>query len=187
MLNHSRLAHCGLKVLAALALGATLAAQAPPDGPGAGPCPPPMAGRGLPGPRPSGPPWLRLLSLTPAQEQAVKAIEDRHRAAAAGRRQAVGARAAELRDALEDPAAGEAQLRTLHAAESEARFQAALEERAAILEIHAVLTREQQAKAQRLRQKLQKEREAHREVMEEAGEGMEPGPGPGLGPGAPCR
>ena len=183
MLNPSRLAHNGLQVLAALALGTALAAQAPPDAPGARPGPPPMAGQGMARP-PLGPPWLRLLGLTPAQEQAVKAIEERHRAALGSRSRTAAAKAAELRDALEDPAAGEAQLRALHAGASDAQYQAALEERAAFLEIHAVLTRDQQAKGQRLRQKLQKEREAHREVMEESGEAMDPGPGRGP---APCH
>lgn len=170
----------GLNLMAALIVSATLAAQAPPAGPGRAGGPPPIGEPGQPRPAGHGPQWLRLLNLTPAQEQAVKAIEDQHQAARAARRQAVMAKGAALRDALEDPAASEAQLKALHAAESDARLQALQEERAAFLETWAVLGKDQQARAQRLRQKFQKEREARRDLQEEIGE-----PGPG-GPGGPC-
>ena len=63
----------------------------------------------------------------------------------------------------------------------DARFQALQEERAAFLETWAVLGKDQQARAQRLRQKFQKEREARRDLQEEIGE---PGPGGSISPGA---
>jgi Spy/CpxP family protein refolding chaperone len=118
-----------------------------------------------------------FLNLTAAQEKSVKAIRERHMTVQVGRHRALDAKEAALREGLEDPGLSDAQLRALLAAESEAKLQAVLEERAVFLETYAVLSPEQQAMALRLRQKLQKEREAHREVMDEL-RGPE-----GLGPG----
>jgi Spy/CpxP family protein refolding chaperone len=136
-----------------------------------------MAQPGRPGPGPLG--LLRFLDLTEAQDKAVKAVLDRHRPIQAGRMRALADRESALRQGLEDPALSEAQIRGLQAAESEARLQAVLEERAAFLEIRAILSGEQQAKALRLRQKLEKEREARLDLMAETGgPGPEPGPMP---------
>jgi Spy/CpxP family protein refolding chaperone len=180
-----------MKLMAAFALCAALGAQALPEGPGgkAG-MPPAPGGRVHPGPMAPAP-WLHMLNLTEAQDKQVQAIQEQHRPAREARRKAAMARAAALRDALEDPGASEAQIRALHAAESEARLQERLEERALLLEVNGVLTREQQAKAQRLRQIMQKEREARRELREEAGGPMggpgmpPPMPGCGMGHGSP--
>ena len=76
---------------------------------------------------------------------------------------------AALMAGLEDPVLSEAQLRALQAAESEARLQVVLEQRAAFLEIHAVLSPDQQAKALRLGLKQRKEREARLELEAERG------------------
>ena len=180
------------RFLAVFLAGTVVAAQAPPGGPGdLGPgCvrpglgfPPTMAEPGAPGPAgrgpwwgPQGPPIPRFLNLTAAQEKSVKAILERHMAVQVGRHWALGAKEAALREGLEDPGLSDAQLRALLAAESEAKLQAVLEERAVFLETYAVLSPEQQAMALRLRQKLQKEREAHREVVEELCGPEGPGP-----------
>jgi len=171
--------------LAALILIISLtaaAAQAPPGGPDWAPgCaampggPPPGSEKGRPGPmRPGpedsqGPPVLRFLNLTVAQKQAIKGILDQHRPVRTALRQALGAKAMALREGSEDPSLSEAQLRALQATESAALLQVVLEDRAAFLEIHAVLSKDQQARADRLRLKRQKEREAHQAFLAEAG------------------
>ena len=171
----------GWKLMAALAFCVALGAQAQPGGPGGKPGVPPAPG-GRPMLEPGGglppAPWLHMLDLTEAQDKAVRAIVEQHQAARAGKRKAVMAKSMALRDALQDPGVAEAQIRALHAAESEARLQAVLEDRAVLQEINGVLTKEQQTKAQRLRELMQKERDARRELMDEAG-------GPGGGPHPP--
>jgi hypothetical protein len=112
---------------------------------------------------------LRFLNLTVAQKQAIKGILDQHRPVRTALRQALGAKAMALREGSEDPSLSEAQLRALQATESAALLQVVLEDRAAFLEIHAVLSRDQQARADRLRLKRQKEREAHQAFLAEAG------------------
>jgi Spy/CpxP family protein refolding chaperone len=173
-----------MKLMAALAFGATLLAQAPPDGPGMRTgMAPGMGGRTMrmpPGPMASAP-WLAMLNLTEAQQKAVQGIRDQHKPALEARHKAAMAKAGALHDALEEPATTEAQLRALNAAESEARLQVLLEERSALQEINGVLTRDQQAKALKLRQLMQKEREIRREIMDEAA-----GPGPGMPPPPGC-
>jgi Spy/CpxP family protein refolding chaperone len=132
---------------------------------------------------------MAFLAITPVQDKAMQTIQEQHRLALAGKRKALGEKAAALRHGMEDPALSEAQVRALAGAVAEARLQLVLEERATFLEIQGVLTAEQKAKAQRLRVKLDKEREAHKELMAEMGEldpmdpmdPMEPGAGPGLG------
>jgi len=171
------------RFLATLLVGVALSAQAPamgpdpcgpgPDGRGPG-FPRPMEGRVGPGPmdrkpEPGRPPMLRFLNLTPAQEQAVQAILDKRRPEQQSRRRVLDAKGAALMAGLEDPALSEAQLRALQSAESEARLQVVLEQRAAFLEIHAVLSPDQQAKALRLGLKQRKEREARLELEAERG------------------
>jgi hypothetical protein len=112
---------------------------------------------------------LRFLNLTDSQKQAIKAILDQHRPARTALRHALAAKTMALWEGSEDPSLSEAQLRTLQATESAARLQAVLEDRATFLEIHAVLSKDQQAKADRLRLKHQKEREAHQAFLAEAG------------------
>jgi hypothetical protein len=104
---------------------------------------------------------LRFLALSDPQQQAVRAIQEKHRPAQQALRRVLDARSLSLKQGVEDPALGETQLRALQAAESEARLQLVLEQRAECLERHAILTKDQQAKAERMRLALQKEREAH--------------------------
>ena len=112
---------------------------------------------------------LRFLDLTAPQKQAVKAILDQRRPARTALHRAMLAKAMALRDGQEDPALAEARLRALQAAESEARLQLLLDERAEFLEVHALLTREQQAKAERLRLARRQERAARQAIMAETG------------------
>ena len=169
-----------LILLAALAVGA---AQPPPGGPGGMPeCaafqregPPPEFAGGGPGPMghgpepdAQGPPLLRLLNLTVSQKQSIKGILDQHRPVRTALRRALAGRAMALDDALEDPSLPEAQLRALQAEESAARLRVALEDRAAFLEIHAVLSRDQQARAERLRLRHREERKARQAFLAEA-------------------
>ena len=172
-----------LSFLAMALISTALSAQAPAMGPdpcGAGPLgrgpgfPPPMEERGGPGPidrkpEPGRPPMLRFLNLTPTQDQAVKAILAKRRPEQLSRNKVLDAKGAALMAGLEDPVLSEAQLRALQAAESEARLQVVLAQRAAFLEIHAVLSPDQQAKALRLGLKQRKEREARLELEAERG------------------
>lgn len=191
--------------MAALMVGAALSAQAPQAGADPSVTPPgachaqgqgPAMGMGfgaqhgggpMPGPAagpmgggPAGMRALRFLDLTAAQNKAVKDLLDQHKPALQERHKAMAAKETALREALEDPAATEPQLRALAAASSAARLQEVLQERALFQDLQAVLTPEQRAKAERLRKKLQKERMAHEEVMDELGE---PRPAAGPGPG----
>ena len=183
-------------LMAALTVTAALSAQAPTESSPIPPCvchaqepglpPGPGAPRGghvpMGGPMdgPAGMASVRFLDLSPAQARAVKELMDKHKPAMMERHKALMAKENALREAVEDPASSEAQLRTLAGVASAARLQVVLEQRAVVLELQALLTPEQQAKAERLRRKLQKERMAHEEVMEEIGE---PRPGAGPGPG----
>jgi hypothetical protein len=117
-----------------------------------------------------GPPVLRFLNLTDPQKQAIKGILDQHRPVRTALHQALAVKAMALRNGQEDPSLSEAQLRAIQAAESAARLQVVLEERAAFLEIHAVLSRDQQARAERLRLKHQKACEARQAFLAEAEE-----------------
>ena len=106
--------------------------------------------------QPPGPPpphmMFKALGLTAAQDQAVKAILDKHRPAESTLRQAARDKDEALRAAMDDPAATEAQLRALHAALSEARLQELLDHRSLALEINALLTPDQLAKAKAMRE-----------------------------------
>jgi Spy/CpxP family protein refolding chaperone len=110
---------------------------------------------------------LKALGLSPDQEAAVRAVLEKRRASGRAAHRAAEAKEDALRQASEDPAATEAQLRALHAAASEARFQALLEHRTMALAIDAILTPEQRAKARRIREGMNRERDAHWAVMEE--------------------
>jgi Spy/CpxP family protein refolding chaperone len=124
---------------------------------------------------------FKALNLTPEQEKAIQGVLDRHKAAVKSREQAAREKEDALRDAMEDPGVPEAKLRSLHLVASEARLQAMLEHRAAMLEINALLTPDQLAKARRIREGRQRERDAHRALAAELDDGQAPPPGgPGL-------
>jgi Spy/CpxP family protein refolding chaperone len=168
-------------------LGGALGAQAPASAPGPGPqgrpcpCPGGPEGLGHPGPGPIGQPGprgldhpgpglpLKALGLTPDQNKAFRAILDKHRATDQARRKTAEQCEEALHTALEDPATSESQLRALHLAAAEAHFQSLLEHRSLLLELHALLTPDQQAKAKRIRDNQGRERQAHRALAEDLG------------------
>jgi Spy/CpxP family protein refolding chaperone len=124
---------------------------------------------------------FKALHLTPEQEKALQGVLDRHKAAVNSREQAAAEKEDAVRDAMEDPGVPEAKLRTLNLVASEARMQAMLEHRATVLEINALLTPDQLAKARRIREDRQRERDARRALAAELDDGQAPPPGgPGL-------
>jgi Spy/CpxP family protein refolding chaperone len=112
---------------------------------------------------------FKALGLSPDQEKAVHAALDKHRPAEMARHKAAFDQEQALHAALEDPATTETQLRALNLAAADARLQALLEHHALVLELNAILTPEQQAKARRIRDAMRREMEAHRALMEETG------------------
>ncbi|BDU72043.1 Spy/CpxP family protein refolding chaperone [Mesoterricola silvestris] len=145
-----------------LALAGGLCAQQPPP-----PCPPGAEGMGRPGP---GLP-LEALGLTPDQMKACRAVLARRPKAPRAGREAEEA----LRAAVEDPATTAPQLRALHAAAAEARLQELLDRHAQAVDLDAILTPEQRAKARRIRENLRREQEAGMALRED----LEGSAGPG--------
>jgi Spy/CpxP family protein refolding chaperone len=92
---------------------------------------------------------LADLNLTPDQDKAIHALMDKHHAADKAKRRAAEDADDAFRQALEDPAVSDPQLKPLHDAASEAHFQMFLEHRALRREIDAVLTPDQRARARR--------------------------------------
>jgi Spy/CpxP family protein refolding chaperone len=137
--------------------------------------------------QPPPPPFgmLRDLDLTEGQRQSIQAIFEKHRAAHTGGQQALEAKEQGLMDAMAEPASTEAQLRELHAATNEARLTLLLEERATLLEIQALLSPAQQAKAKAERQKMQQTMAVQRASREELGGEPPCAPGCILG-SCPC-
>lgn len=120
------------------ALAATaLAAQGAGPGMGAGHC---QGAAGFPGG-----PMAQLPNLTEAQKTSLKAVADKHRAALEARQKEAGDARAALRAAMQDPAAGDAQLKALHAKASDAELPVLLERRAMMRESEAVLNADQLA------------------------------------------
>lgn len=125
-------------LIASLAIGlfspAFLLAQPPPPGP-----------QGF---RPGPPPGMPCdLDLTTAQRSAIRAVFEKHRAAHQEKQKAAMQKERALMDALFEGSTTEAQLRELHRAAGDARFALLLEDRATRLEVDALLTPEQRAKA----------------------------------------
>lgn len=113
----------------------------------------PLAAQNPP-PRPAAPAGRHLaeaLDLSPDQQTRLKAIRDKHQAALKADQEASRAQAEAFRTAMEDPKASEAQLRQAFDQMNARRFQALLDRRAQRQEMRAVLTPEQQAKADTLR------------------------------------
>ena len=104
-------------------------------------------GAQAPGPRPGAGRMARLLGLSPDQQAEMKAIRGKHAAALKADHEAARAQAKAFRATMEDPKADPAHLRQAFDQMNGARFQAMLEGRAMRLEMRALLTPEQQAKA----------------------------------------
>jgi Spy/CpxP family protein refolding chaperone len=92
----------------------------------------------------------RHLQLTETQKASILAIRDKHRSDLVQRRDAVRHAQIDLRSALQDPSTPEARLRALYDKASAARFDMILARRSVRMEVQAVLTPEQRAKAMAL-------------------------------------
>ena len=119
-----------------LAASLPLLAQAPP--------PPPDG-------RPMAHHLAQALDLSPEQQTKMKAIREKHASALKADHEAARTQGEAFRAAMEDPKASEAQLRQAFDQMNAARFQTLLEGRAMRQEMRAVLTPEQQAKADAMR------------------------------------
>ena len=91
------------------------------------------------------------LQLTEAQKANILAIRDKHRSDLVQRRDAVKHARIDLQSALQDPGTPEPRLRALYDKASAARFDMILARRSVRLEMQAILTPEQRAKAAEMR------------------------------------
>lgn len=128
-----------------------------------------------------------FLKLTDAQKASIKALHEKHEAGAPARRDAVQAAAKAFREAAQDPKVTTEQLRRLHQAAADARFEAMADRRAMQLEIRSLLTPDQREKAALLRGMGMGRQREHRMMMRGGrgpgfGPGMAPGMGRGMGP-----
>ena len=112
---------------------------------------------------PRGQRLAEALGLSPEQQAKLEALRAQHAAALKADREALQAQGRQLRGAMQDPSASEAQLRQAFDRMNEARFKALLDRRALRQEMRAVLTPDQQAKADALKAEF---RERHRARME---------------------
>lgn len=132
-----------------------------------------------------------FLKLTDAQKASIKALHEKQQAGAKARHEAVQAAAKAFREAAQDPKISTDQLRRLHQAAADARFEALAAHRAMLLEVRNLLTPEQREKAALLRGMGMERRREHRMMMRGErgpgfGKGMGRGPGGGMerrGPG----
>ena len=97
----------------------------------------------------------RALGLTEDQKTSIRAIREKHRPDLTLRRDAVRHARIDLRTALQDPATPEARLRDLYNKASAVRFDLILAQRATRLEVQAVLTPDQRARAAEIRVRRQ--------------------------------
>lgn len=127
-----------------------------------------------PPPPPDGHPMARhlaqTLDLSPEQQTKMKAIHEKHAGALKADHEAARVQSEAFRAAMEDPKASEAQLRQAFDQMNAARFQTMLEGRAMHQEMRAVLTPEQQAKADAMRAEF---RERAKARMEHRIQGMQ--------------
>jgi Spy/CpxP family protein refolding chaperone len=98
---------------------------------------------------------------------AMEAIRDKHQAALEAGREASRAQAKAFHAAMENPKADEAQLRQAYDQMNGQRFQAMLEARAMRQEMRAVLTPDQQAKADAMRAQFKDRMKARMEQRRE--------------------
>jgi Spy/CpxP family protein refolding chaperone len=133
-----------------------------------------------------------FLKLTDAQKASIKAIHEKNQDGAKTRREAAQAAGKAFREAAQDPKVSTDQLRRLHQAAADARFDALSTHRAMMLEIRNLLTPEQREKAatlrgmglERRRERMMRMRGGPRDGM---GRGMGHGRGEGFGPGRQGR
>lgn len=96
----------------------------------------------------------RALQLTEVQKATIQGIRAKHHPALTLRRDAVQHARIDLRTALQDPATPEPRLRALYDKAAAARFDLILAQRSVRLEVQAVLSPEQRARATELREHM---------------------------------
>jgi Spy/CpxP family protein refolding chaperone len=130
-----------------LAAALPLAAQAPAPAPG----PAPQARAAM------------TLGLTPEQQAQRKTILGKYRDGARANHEAARAQSRAFRAAMQDPKISEAQLRQAFDRMNAARFQGMLQRRTMRQELRAVLTPDQQVKADAIRAQFREHRRARME------------------------
>ncbi|MBK8725087.1 MAG: Spy/CpxP family protein refolding chaperone [Holophagaceae bacterium] len=118
-----------------------------------------------------------VLKLSADQKASIKAIHERNREAGKSRQEAAKNAAKAFREASEDPKVSTDQLRRLHQAMADARFEAMAARRTMRLEVRNLLTPEQREKAATLKG-MGMERRRERMLRERGGRG------PGMGEGS---
>ena len=108
------------------------------------------------------------LGLTPDQQTRMKAIRDKYRESGKAGHEAARAQAQAFHAAMEDPKTSEAQLRQAFDQVNAQRFQALLQRRAMRQEMRAVLTPDQQAKADAMRAEFKDRMQARMEARRAA-------------------
>ena len=121
-----------------------------------------------------GDPMAAALGLTPDQQTRMKAIRDKYRESGRAEHEAAQAQAQAFRAAMEDSKASEAQLRQAFDQMNAARFQRLLQHRAMRQELRAVLTPDQQAKADAMRAAFRDRMKARMEARRAAWKNREP-------------
>lgn len=132
--------------------------------------PPPRA----PVPGTMGEHMATALGLTPDQQTRMKAIRDKYRESGKAGHEAARAQAQAFRAAMEDPKTSEAQLRQAFDQMNAQRFQAMLQHRAMRQEMRAVLTPDQQAKADAMRAEFRDRMKARMEARRAAWKNRQP-------------
>lgn len=117
-----------------------------------------------------------FLKLSVDQKASIKAIHERNREAGKSRHEAARNAAKAFREASEDPKVNTDQLRRLHQAMADARFEAMAAQRTMRLEVRNLLSPEQREKAATLKG-MGMERRRERMLRERGGRG------PGMGEG----
>ncbi|HET8901448.1 MAG TPA: Spy/CpxP family protein refolding chaperone [Holophagaceae bacterium] len=114
------------------------------------------------------------LGLTPDQQSRMKAIRDKYRESGQAGHEAARTQAKAFRAAMEDPKTSEAQLRQAFDQMNAARFQSLLERRAMRQELRAVLTPDQQVKADAMRAEFRDRMKARMEARRAAWKSRQP-------------
>ena len=113
-------------------------------------------------------PMAKLLDLSPEQQGQMKAIREKHQGALKADHEAARAQSQAFHAAMEDSKADPAQLRQAYDQMNAARFQALLEGRAMRAEMRAILTPDQQAKADAMKAQFRERMKARSEARRAA-------------------
>lgn len=132
-------------------------------------------GAQIPPPRAHSPGCMaQVLGLSLEQQAQMKAIREKHQVVLRADREASRAQARAFRATLRNPEASEAQLRQGYDRMTTQRFRTLLDRRALRQELRAVLTPEQQAKADAMRAEFRKRVKARMEQRRAAWKEQEP-------------